>query len=404
MESNRILIKKKKPLPESIMVQLPDSKSLWARLLMLYATAQKPLPELPPMMADDVKAMRNALMQAREKATEIDVVESGTAMRFLTAYLAATTKHEVVLKGRGRQYQRPIGALVDSLLTMGADIEYIKEKGYPPLRIRPAQMHGGTVEIDAGQSSQFVSALLLIAPLLKEKTEIVYDREEMAPSAPYIQMTKQLIRDFDPSMPLAPMVERDWTAASALYTLCALTKTKVRMPGLKQHSLQGDAKKLIEIFSQIGVLTWFTPQGAILCRMGKPRIKELKANFEQHPDIVPNVVAACLGLHIPFHLSGVGRLRLKESDRLMAIQRNASAAGFHIGVTSDALFYDGCVPSVSNTPPVIDPMGDHRIAMAFALLACKLPQGVAMEEAQVVAKSWPDFWECFKLICQITDY
>lgn len=387
----------RKTVAKKLTVSLPPSKSLWARLLMLYAIDGKELPTLPNDVGNDVSALYHALLKMRAGATEIDVLESGTAMRFLTAYLAATTQYTVLLRGRGRQYQRPIGPLVKALQSLGAKITYTQSEGYPPLRIEPSTLRGGKVQIDAADSSQFISALLLISPLLPNGLTI--ENKTYSSSAPYIHMTEAVLAEYRlHGLSRTPVVEPDWTAASALYALCALTRTEVSLPGLQPQSLQGDAI-LQNHFSLLGVETTFDEIGATLHfsshRLSTSALPEW--NFDNSPDIVPNIVVACLGLGLPFHFTGVARLRLKESDRILALQHNAAAAGFRLGVSNDALFYDGS-PAESDAIGCIDPMSDHRIAMAFALLACKLPQGLTIRNVEVVKKSWPDFWHALDAI------
>lgn len=405
MKSAPLHVKRKKPVSKEIRVALPPGKSLWARVLILYAIHGKTLPKPPAGAGDDVYALYNSLEDIRRGKTEIDVVESGTAMRFLTAYLAAVTRSAVMLKGRGRQYQRPIGPLVDTLRGMGAKITYAGSEGYPPLLIEPSTLRGGEVDIDAGHSSQFVSALLLISPLFEEGLKVNYAQKTMQPSEPYIRMTEELLqKSFEKELPDTPGIERDWTAASALYALCALSHIKVKIPGLQAHSLQGDADVLVELYEKLGVKTLFDEEGVTLRCSGKPRIPYIEADFEQTPDIVPNVVVTCLGLKIPFCFTGVARLRLKESDRIVALQHNASQAGFRIGVSTDMLSYDGTATCNKTDIPVIDPMGDHRIAMAFGLLAFKLPDGIVIRDSEVVSKSWPGFWHALEPVWQLEHY
>lgn len=386
-----------KTATQKLTVSLPPSKSLWARLLMLYAIDGKELPTLPDDVGNDVSALYHALLKIRAGATEIDVLESGTAMRFLTAYLAATTRYTVLLQGRGRQYQRPIDPLVKALQSLGAKITYTQSEGYPPLCIEPSTLRGGEVQIDAANSSQFVSALLLISPLLPNGLTI--ENLSCDSSVPYIHMTEAVLAEYKQhGLSREPVVEPDWTAASALYALCALTQTEIHLPGLRPQSLQGDAI-LQNHFSRLGVETTFDETGATL-HFSPHKLNTLALpewNFDNSPDIVPNMVITCLGLGLPFHFTGVARLRLKESDRILALQHNAAAAGFRLGVSNDALFYDGS-PAEPHSIGCIDPMGDHRIAMAFAILACKLPTGLTIRHVEVVKKSWPDFWHALAAV------
>ena len=384
-------------------VELPLSKSLSARQLIIDAVSGL-TSDAELAQCDDTDILRAAL--GRNSGT-VDVGAAGTAMRFLTAYYAATPGTDVVLDGCERMRKRPIALLVDALRLLGADIEYAGEEGFAPLHIRGRRLAGGTVEIDASVSSQFVSALMMVGPTMEAPLHIVL-RNNIA-SAPYIKMTAGMMERRGADVEIAGQtvivspgkytcaggaIERDWSAASYWYAIAAISAGWVTLPGLEEHSMQGDAA-MRAFGERIGVLTAFDDEDA-------PDAAVLSASPEQHsrltidmtatPDLVPALAVASFTLGIPFHFTGVATLRDKECDRIAALTAEAlKLGGIFESENVDTLSWDGRRCPVGERP-MIDTYGDHRMAMAFAPVSIFVP-GIVIRDAEVVSKSYPRFWE-----------
>lgn len=348
----------------------------------------------------------DVLKQALEENPDIkDVGHAGTAMRFLTAYLA-TTPGEVVLTGSPRMKERPIGSLVEALRKLGAKINYLEEEGYPPLRIFGGSVRGGDIEIEAGISSQFISALMMIGPVLKGGLRIKLAGEVV--SATYIEMTLSLMKQsgieasFDGKQILVPekpyvlkdfTVESDWSGASYWYQVAALLPgSEILLPNLSRESLQGDSV-LADLFAALGVSSSFSKQG-LLIRSSKGKLPvQFKYDFTGCPDLVQTCAVALCSLGIPFRFTGTRTLRVKETDRIAALGSELGKVGFLLqdDPAGEWMAWDGsrCEPEKD---PVIATYHDHRMAMAFAPLA--ISQGkIAIEDPGVVTKSYPAFWE-----------
>ena len=391
-------------------VSLPASKSISNRALIIYALSGGHL--LPHNLSDcdDTEVILNAL---RYMPTEIDIKAAGTAMRFMTAYLSVM-RGTHVLTGTERMKHRPIGILVDALRELGADIEYIGQEGFPPLRITGKKLSGGTVEVVGSMSSQYVSALLMIGPVLEEGLELRLTGEQQI-SRPYIDLTLWMMREFgadaewtaSDTITVKPtpyknreyLIENDWSAASYWYEMVALTgsrDTEVRLNGLIDGSKQGDS--LVRyIYSLLGVKTTFESK-----ETGKPQTVTLKANgrcvpkleydFVNSPDLAQTVIATCAAKGIPFHFKGLSTLKIKETDRIAAMKRELRKLGYVVEDRNDSeLIWNGerCEPDLSQG---IDTYEDHRMAMAFAPLALK-QDSLIINDPQVVSKSYPHFWE-----------
>lgn len=395
--------------------RLPASKSLWARALLLEAITQQghiKREALPLDIPEDIRALQEALVAYDQGATEINVGESGTAMRFMTAYLAATASRPLTLSGLGRQHQRPIAPLVTALRELGAHISYLEEEGYPPLQFTPGTHFGGLAHLDASSSSQYLSALLLLCPRMKVGYTID-TREEHIASYPYALMTLEQLRAYGYLWEEAPrgyfsylgqrevttpppLYEADWSAASYAYALSSLLPigSTIKLQGLSLPSLQGDATHLVHIFKLLGIDTEPTEGGIMITQRGKPTPSHepLALHMNECPDLVPAVVVALVGKNIPFILTGVAHLRIKESDRLQALSDELAKLGVRLSLGKDSLVWDGTTPLVSDyTDSTLSPHGDHRIAMALSLLALRLPS-LRMEHPEVVGKSFPNFW------------
>ena len=405
---------------------LPASKSLWARALILEAISQGHLKReaLPQDVPEDIRALQDALLAYEQGATEINVGESGTAMRFMTAYLAATTARPLILSGMGRQHQRPIAPLVTALLELEAHISYLQEDGYPPLRITPVKHLDGYTHLDASSSSQYLSALLLLCPRMKAGYTIDTGEEHIA-SYPYALMTLEQLRAYGHLWEEAPrgyftylgqrevttpppLYEADWSAASYTYALLSLLPmgSSIKLQGLCLPSLQGDARHLVHIFEQIGIDTETTEGGIMITHRGKqpPSHGSFTAHMNECPDLVPAVVVALVGRNTPFTLTGVAHLRIKESDRLQALSDELAKLGVQLSLGEDSLSWDGKTSLCSEGGiTTLSPHGDHRIAMALSLLALRLPS-LRMEHPEVVGKSFPNFWrEIAPYISQTND-
>ncbi len=391
--------------PEEILetsVTLPASKSIGVRALILnWLAGEKP----SDSSCTDTRTIASVLSSGLPTdESEIDIADAGTAMRFFTALCAATDGCRCTLRGTDRMHQRPIGPLVHVLRLLGADIEYAGEDGFPPLRIIGRKLSGGTVDIDASESSQFVSALMLIAPLLEAPLSIRLLGD--AHATPYIRMTAEMMRrrgaevDFERDkveiycpQPLKAIVdaEPDWSAAAFWYEIAALTAGWVTLKALPGESLQGD-KAIAALFERLGVLTEFTDDGAELS--ATPDLwSNLDADLSDIPDTAPALVVTCCLAGIPFRLSGVGSLRHKECDRLAALTEEMAK----IGCILESEAYGTCLTWDGRRLPVralptFDAHGDHRMAMALAPVSVFIP-GIIIEDIEVVDKSYPAFWE-----------
>ncbi|MDR3118908.1 MAG: 3-phosphoshikimate 1-carboxyvinyltransferase [Mediterranea sp.] len=389
-------------------VALPPSKSISNRVLIIHALAGGNC--LPANLSDcdDTRVMVEALSRRRgEGEGVIDIMAAGTAMRFLTAYLSVTPGVHVIT-GTERMRQRPIRILVDALRELGAAIEYMENDGYPPLRITGKALAGQAISLKGDVSSQYISALLMIAPTLQEGLRLSLAGEII--SRPYIDLTLQLMETFgvqagwdsesslsirhQPYRSTPFTVESDWSAASYWYQLLALAQSgEVELRGLLPDSHQGDSRGA-EIFSRLGVSTTFTDRGALLKKTGCCTAR-LDEDMTGVPDLAQTIAVTCALLNIPFSLRGLQTLKIKETDRMAALIAETAKLGYAIGERNNAeLFWNGeRIPPQEQ--PLIQTYEDHRMAMAFAPAAIRLPQ-LAIAEPQVVTKSYPAYWEDLK--------
>lgn len=385
-------------------VVLPHSKSVDTRAMVLnYVAGVRPEEGGD---CDDTRTLAAILSRPfPADGGTVDVGPAGTAMRFLTALLSATEGTDCLLTGSDRMLRRPIGTLVEVLRRLGADITYAGEEGFPPLRIKGRKLSGGTVDIDASTSSQFVSALMMIAPLLDSQFTLRLLGEVQ--SMPYIRMTAAMLTargaqvDFDrdkidiyiPSggLKAMPQAEPDWSAAAFWYELAAVTAGWVTLTGLTDSALQGD-KEVAPLFERLGVLTEFTDEGVELS--ATPDLySRLEADLTDMPDAVPALaVTACL-IGVPFRLSGVGALHIKECDRIEALRTELAKIGCILETENygTVLVWEGRRVPV-NTMPEFDTYADHRMAMALAAVSVFIP-GIVVRNAEVVSKSYPEFWQ-----------
>ncbi|MGP1595459.1 MAG: 3-phosphoshikimate 1-carboxyvinyltransferase [Prevotella denticola] len=389
-------------------ILLPASKSISNRALIIHAlTGGNVMPE-NLSDCDDTKVIIRALSHRPEV---IDIKAAGTAMRFMTAYLSVT-EGEHTITGTERMKHRPIGVLVDALRYLGAEIEYAGEKGFPPLRIRGRQLEGGRLEIPGNVSSQYISALLMIAPVLSKGLEMKLTGGIV--SRPYIDLTLHLMHQFGvsaewtdiDSITVKPQpyrqrpytIENDWTAASYWYEILALTDelgSKVVLPGMLDGSRQGDSA-VRYIFSLLGIKTAFADReadrltDATLTRHSC-MLNRMDYDFTNQPDLAQTLIATCPVLGIPFHFTGLGSLRIKETDRIEAMKTEMEKLGYILHADSGTeLSWEGdrCEPAAQ---PVIDTYEDHRMAMSFAPLAIRLGR-IGINHPEVVSKSYPHYW------------
>ena len=394
-------------------VKLPASKSISNRALIIHAlTGGATLPD-NLSECDDTDVIVQAL---KDNPYEIDIKAAGTAMRFMTAYLATRVGEEHVLTGTERMQHRPIHVLVDALRRLGADIEYVGQEGFPPLRIKGRQLEGGLLEIPGNISSQFVSALLLIGPMLRDGLTLRLKGSII--SRPYIDLTLWTMREFGAeadwddfeTIKVVPkpyrerpyFIESDWSAASYWYEMMALSKDEndeVRLEGLMDGSKQGDSS-VRYLFSLLGVKTTFdskepgVPTTVTLRHSGRC-VPRLEYDFVNSPDLAQTFIVCCAMLKVPFHFKGLSTLKIKETDRIEAMKTEMRKLGFVLHSIDDCeLYWDG---EMSHEPPhdPIDTYEDHRMALSFAPAAFRLPQ-LQINNPQVVSKSYPKFWENLK--------
>jgi 3-phosphoshikimate 1-carboxyvinyltransferase len=386
----------------SASIQLPASKSISNRILMLNALSNSPYEIKNLSQSDDTQAMRNVLLHGN--GCNFDIGAAGTAMRFLTAFLSKTAGGEWTLTGTERMRNRPIKLLVDALNTLGARIEYIEKEGFPPLRIIGSTLQGGEVRLSGGISSQYISALLMVAPLM-EKGLILHLEGEIV-SAPYINLTIQLMKQFGAEAgwegqtlrvtpgeysPVPFTVESDWSAASYWYAMAALSQqAEINLKGLHKDSLQGDAAGAA-LFARLGVETMFGGESVAL-RPGGEKCNRMMYDFVNEPDLAQTFITTCIGLDVPFRFTGLQSLKIKETDRIEALKTELRKLGYLLADRRGSILeWNGerCDP---DPQPVIQTYEDHRMAMAFAPLALVRPQGLEIERPQVVTKSYPAFW------------
>nr|WP_315214983.1 3-phosphoshikimate 1-carboxyvinyltransferase [uncultured Flavobacterium sp.] len=385
-------------------IAVTGSKSETNRLLLLQALFPN-ITLANTSNSDDSEVMQKALKGNDEI---VDIHHAGTAMRFLTAYFAVNEGREVVLTGSPRMKERPIKVLVEALQQLGAQISYENEEGYPPIRIKGQKITNNKVSIPANVSSQYISALLLVAPKLENGIELTLVGE--ITSIPYIKMTLALLNDLNiqtsfegnvikvypkPEVTSKVMtVESDWSSASYFFSLVALSDTaKIALSSYKGTSLQGDSA-LVEIYAKIGVETHFEENKMTLTKIKNFNFEDVTFDLNNTPDIAQTIVVTCLGLGIGCHLTGLHTLKIKETDRLEALRIEMTKLGANITVTNDSLTLAASNHINSNVS--IATYNDHRMAMAFAPLALKVP--IIIDNAEVVSKSYPDFWEDLKTL------
>ena len=391
-------------------LKLTGSKSETNRLLLLQAL----YPNLTLENAsnsDDSEVMAIALNSKLtiHNSQLIDVHHAGTAMRFLTAYFAIQEGRQVVLTGSSRMKERPIKILVDALRQLGATIKYEENEGFPPIRIKGKKLIANKVSLLSNVSSQYISALLLIAPKLENGLVLTLEGE--ITSIPYINMTLGLLNgigvatSFEKNViiiqPKSTIVnqqatiESDWSSASYFYSIIALSPigSQITLSRFKENSLQGDSV-LVAMYKNFGVDTVFETNSISILKSKIQNPKSLIYNLQSSPDIAQTIAVTCFGLGIGCHLTGLHTLKIKETDRLVALQNELEKLGATVSITNDSFTLESSNLIHSNVK--IKTYQDHRMAMAFAPLALKTP--LIIEDAEVVTKSYPNFWNDLKSI------
>ena len=414
-------LQKPKVKSQKSKVKITGSKSETNRLLLLQALY--PNISLENVSNSDDSEVMESIIHNSQLSTSnsqlFNVHHAGTAMRFLTAYFAIQEGKEVILTGSSRMKERPIKILVEALQQLGAEIYYEENEGFPPIKIKGKKLTNNKVSLPANVSSQYISALLLIAPKLENGLELTLQGE--ITSIPYINMTLALLKEIgvktsfiENKITVKPLltinsklltIESDWSSASYWYSIVALSEigTQITLSSYKQNSLQGDSA-LVEIYNNFGVETIFNNDNSITisktsnlkldsseCELAKQTL-----NFELNncPDIAQTIAVTCFGLGIGCHLTGLHTLKIKETDRLEALKNELTKLGANVSVTNDSLTLE---PSEKiNENISIKTYQDHRMAMAFAPLALKVP--IIIEEAEVVSKSYPTFWDDLKSV------
>lgn len=389
-------------------IELPASKSISNRALIIYALSHGGI--LPKNLSDcdDTEVIIAALKNSPDI---IDIKAAGTAMRFMTAFLSSTLGSHTIT-GTERMQHRPIKILVDALKSLGANISYIKEDGFPPLHITGKQLTGGHLQIPGNISSQYISALLMIGPILKQGLELELSGEIV--SRPYINMTLKIMAYFGaeaqweseniikvspkPYINKAYLVENDWSGSSYWYEIMALCKddqAKIHLTGLFRNSLQGDSV-IQDIFAKLGVRTVFEESGTdatttVTLTKTPYHLESFTYDFTKCPDLAQTVVVTCCELGIKFHFTGLASLKIKETDRIEALKIELRKLGFILqDEHDDTLIWNGDRCEASMAP--IDTYEDHRMAMAFAP-TCFVHKNLLMNNPQVVSKSYPHFWD-----------
>ena len=393
-------------------IKLPASKSISNRALIIHAlSGGKILPE-NLSDCDDTEVIIHAL---QHNSYEIDIKAAGTAMRFMTAYLSVKEGEEHVLTGTERMKHRPIGVLVDALRRLGADISYVDEEGFPPLRIKGRNLQGGLLEVPGNISSQYISALLMIGPVLDKGLTLKLKGDII--SRPYIDLTLWTMREFGadadwsdfetitvdpkPYQEREYYIENDWSAASYWYEMMALTDhdDEIRLTGLMDGSKQGDSS-VRYIFSLLGIKTQFeTKQEGIPTTVTLSHshrcVPRLEYDFTNSPDLAQTFIVCCALKNVHFHFRGLSTLKIKETDRIEAMKTEMRKLGYVIHDVNDSeLFWDGerCEPSMQMG---IDTYEDHRMALSIAPAAFKT-EGLLINNPKVVSKSYPHFWDDLK--------
>lgn len=395
--------------PEDIIdasIELPLSKSMSNRALVINALTPGAAPLARVARCDDTEAVERALAVDPVAGETINVGPAGTAMRFLTAYFASVPGADVVLDGNERMRERPIGPLVEALRSCGASIEYAGADGFPPLRIKGGRLHGGEVVMPGTISSQFASALLMVAPTFDSPLHLTL-KGEIA-SLPYIDMSIGMMRragatveragniiDVEPGAyrPMDAPIERDWSAASYWYQIAAMSGGWITLRDMTMPSLQGDSD-IARIFEQLGVFTERAEDDPeAVCLNPSPEVySRVSMSLADMPDVAQTMAVACCMMGLPFRIEGLDTLRIKETDRIEALRKELAKLSFRIDIPADGVIeWTGARVPIEGVRP-IETYGDHRMAMAFAPVSIFVA-GLVIMCAESVTKSYPEYWD-----------
>ena len=389
-------------------ILLPASKSISNRALIINALSYSPTPIRNLSDSDDTKVLEAALLS---NGSRFDVGHAGTSMRFLTAFLSQIVG-EWEITGSERMQQRPIKILVDALSQLGAKIEYLKEEGFPPLKIYGSHLTGKTLELDGSVSSQYITALLLIAPIIENGLTLKLKGDVTSQS--YIRLTLELMAKFgiryhwhdkeivvpeQKYIPIGYTCEADWSGASYWYEIMALLDSgKILLENLQLESLQGDAN-IATWFEPFGVTSSQLKNGVLLEKTGNIQPDRVALDFIENPDIAQTMACLCVAKGIPFHFSGLKTLKIKETDRIAALQNELLKFGAQLSEPSSGqLAWNGRFDmETKDELPLVKTYHDHRMALAFAPMALAgLPMRI--EDPVVITKSYPGFWEDLKKV------
>ena len=381
-------------------IKITGSKSETNRLLILKELFQK-ISLSNISNSDDSYVMQKAL---NSDDSIIDIGHAGTAMRFLTSFYAISDGREIVLTGSDRMKERPIKILVDALNELGANINYTGHKGYPPLKIKGKNISGGEIILPSNISSQYLTSLLLIGPRLKNGLKIKLSGQ--ITSYPYVKLTLEFLkrigvdlevnRDFIFVKNITDIkeknikIESDWSSASYFFSAVALSKfSDLKLSFFSTDSMQGDSK-LVKLYKKLGVVSKIKNGNLLLSKNSKfQKPNFINLNLNDTPDLAQTIAVTCLGLKISCELNGLHTLKIKETDRLVALKNEISKFGASVKITNDSLHL--IAKKNLKHDVEIDTYNDHRMAMAFAPLALK--NNIKIKNEKVVTKSYPAFWE-----------
>lgn len=380
-------------------VQITGSKSESNRLLLLQAL-------YPDFKLDNVSNSDDSHLMTKALSSDetvVDIHHAGTAMRFLTAYFSIQEGRETILTGSKRMKERPIKILVEALQALGAEISYQENEGYPPIKITGKKLTQNKVSLNANVSSQYISALLLIASKLENGLELTLEGE--ITSVPYIKMTLSLLDEIGVESSFINnvitvksntkalesktlTVESDWSSASYYFSIVALSDvgTEITLSSYKKNSLQGDSA-LVEIYKHFGVTSVYG-ENQLTLRKESSKLEPLAINLKNAPDIAQTIAVTCFALGVPCDLTGLHTLKIKETDRLVALKNEIEKLGGHVMITDKSLHLS--TSNSINELVSVATYNDHRMAMAFAPLALRVP--IVIEDAMVVSKSYPTFY------------
>lgn len=383
-------------------IDLPASKSESNRMLIINALSGDRFKINNLSNADDTRVLKQALKDIQNGETTIDVGHAGTSFRFLTAYLSTLSAKQFELMGSERMKERPCGELVSALRSMGAEIDFIENENFPPLKIKGSELKS-EVSVRGDVSSQFISALMLIAPCLNQGLVISITSEIV--SEPYLRMTQELMEkcgsviNFSPSSIVIPpkryvgteySIESDWSAAAFWFEMMAIRGGRLQLNGLKENSLQGD-RVLVEVYERLGVLTTFNSKGVSISKSPTcQKLEHFEYDFTAFPDLAQAVASTCVALQIPFKLKGLSTLKIKETDRIEALKKEFFKFGVELQADDQSLWCQSIEMSAPRTS--LNTHKDHRMAMCLAPMSL-MAENVCIEDPAVVSKSYPTFWK-----------